>query len=155
MYLQNKIKPIFYLIYLCLIVFSCRDVNHKDINGSWYNVDISNKTYEEIHIDDSLFIYCFDNCDILIPFLYSIKDDSIYFLSQNEVIEKHQIVLCKSNNKMMILGSNLEKKIFEKMESSYDNLNEFLIDFETLDSLSYDYHQRKNILFGSLPLTND
>lgn len=47
------------LIYISIIFFSCNKGElHDNVKGSWYNINKEEKTYQEIHIDDSIFIYC-------------------------------------------------------------------------------------------------
>lgn len=145
-----KIKLI--LIYISIIFFSCKNSEHyNSINGSWYSVNKDKGTYEEIHIDDSLFIYCFDNCDVLIPFKYFLNSDSIYLGSDKKNIShKHKILVDNSIKGEMFLIKEHETLIFKKMDDTYENLNNFLVDYESLDSLSLDYHKRKKDIMNSL-----
>ena len=145
-----KIKLL--LIYISIIFFSCKNSEHyNSINGSWYNVNKDKGTYEEIHIDDSLFIYCFDNCDVLIPFKYFLNGDSIYLGSDKKNIsQKHQILVDNSIKGEMCLIMEHETLTFKKLDETYENLNDFLVDYESLDSLSYDYFHRRNNILNSL-----
>lgn len=143
-----KIKLL--LIYISIIFFSCtKGENYGSVKGSWYNVNKEEKTYEEIHIDDSLFIYCYDNCNILLTFNYTVKDDSIYLsLDKKNVTYKYQMLFNQSNKEEMVLVNKQEKLIFKKMDEAYENLNDFLIDYESMDSLTYDYFHRRNIILN-------
>lgn len=143
-----KIKLL--LIYISIIFFSCtKGENYDSIKGSWYNVNKEEKTYEEIHIDDSLFIYCYDNCNILLTFNYTIKDDSIYLsLDKKNVEYKYQMLFNQTNKEEMVLVNKQEKLIFKKMDETYENLNDFLIDYESMDFLTHDYFHRRNIILN-------
>lgn len=145
-----KIKLL--LIYISFLIFSCKSSEHHDsLKGSWYNVDEAKRTYKEIHIDDSLYIYCSDNCDLIIPFNYYLKGDSIYlFVGKDNVRDTYQILFSNSSKREMYLTSKRQKLFLRKMDDKYENLNNFLVDYESLDSLSYDYHQRKKDIMNSL-----
>lgn len=140
------------LIYISIIFFSCNKGElHDNVKGSWYNINKEEKTYQEIHIDDSIFIYCYNNCDLLLTFNYSIKNDSIYlFFDKNNIEYMYQILLDKSNKKEISLINKKEKLTFNKMDKTYKNLNDFLVDYESLDSLSKDYFNRRHVILNSL-----
>lgn len=145
-----KIKLL--IIYMCIMFFSCKKgENHDRLKGSWFSVNKQEKTYEEIHVDDSLFIYCYDNCNVLLTFSYSIKDDSIYLsLDKMSVESKYQMLFNKINKEEMVLINKQKRLDFKKMDETYKNLNDFLIDYESMDSLSNDYFERRNIILSSL-----
>ena len=140
------------IIYIGLIIISCNNSRHFDnLIGSWYHVNKDKGTYREIHIDDSLFVYSYDNADIVIPFNYIVKEDSVFLLeNKKNVIEKYQILTTNSSKKRMFLINKNEKLLFIKMDSTIENLNDIFIDFESLDSFSFDFHQRKNNILYSL-----
>lgn len=145
-----KIKVL--LIGICIIILSCKKGEKFDgIKGGWYNVNNAEKTYEEIHLDDSLFIYCYDNCNVLLTFNYSIKDDSIYLsLDKKNVKYKYQMLFSKSNKEAMILINKQDTLNFKKLDITYENLNNFLVDYESMDFLSSDYFHRRSIILNSL-----
>mgnify|MGYP006285128785 CR=1 FL=1 len=148
-----KIK--FLIFYASIIFTSCTNDDYIDIiKGSWFSLNKEANTYEEIHIDDSLFIYCHDNCNVLLTYNYSIEEDSIYlFLNENDIESRYQILFDKSNGKVMYLKNRQKKLVFKRIDSTYENLNDFLVGFESLDSLCLDYHQRKRIVMQTLNAT--
>lgn len=140
-------KIMLILIYVSFILLTCTRNEKYDevIKGSWYNLNIEEKTYEEIHINDSLFIYCFDNCDVIIPYQYFLLEDTIYLLSNNcNIKEKYMISYIGVGKKKLYLINKKSNLTFTKMGFIYKELNYFLSDFETLDSLTNDYFIRKN-----------
>lgn len=62
----------------------------------------------------------------------------------------YQILLDKSNKKEISLINKKEKLTFNKMDKTYKNLNDFLVDYESLDSLSKDYFNRRHVILNSL-----
>lgn len=131
-----------------LFLFLCVKERSVLLIGSWYSLDRELQTYEEIHIDDSLFIRCFDNCNAVVTFNYFIRKDSLFLLSDNSVQYKYMIEWEKDNFNKFYLILEKDTLLFEKLDSSYINLNNFLRDFDSLDSLCYDYFDRRKIIFG-------
>lgn len=142
-----KIKLMFFCV--SLIYCSCNNIDNKTIKGSWYSVNKDAENYEEVHIDDSLFIYCYDNCNVVLTFNYILRNDSIFlFLDNKHVKDNYKIVFANSSQEELHLINKQGKLNFLKMNKTYSNLNEFLISYESLDSLSCDYFQRKKIIMN-------
>jgi len=136
---------IFVYVSFILFAFTRNEKYDEVIKGSWYSLNIEEKTYEEIHINDSLFIYCFDNCDVIIPYKYILKEDSIYLLSNyGNIKEKYMVSYNGDGRKKLNLINKNSRLTFIKMDLTYKELNYFLSDFESLDSLTNDYFIRKN-----------
>ena len=72
------------------------------------------------------------------------------FFDKNNIEYMYQILLDKSNKKEISLINKKEKLTFNKMDKTYKNLNDFLVDYESLDSLSKDYFNRRHVILNSL-----
>mgnify|MGYP000330225891 CR=1 FL=1 len=135
------------LILIALILSSCNPkISQKTILGSWYNFNKSNNEYHEIHIDDSLFVYIYDNADILLPFDYKLNNDTLYLgAGLDSITKKYKVSRFKRSSKKLFLKDEYEGLVFTKLDTTIQNLNKYFVNFESLDSFSYDYYKRKMI----------
>ncbi len=104
------------IVVIVFFLISCVGIKPtKDLRGSWYYFNRDKGSYREIHIDDSLFVYCYDNASIVVPFVYTIKDDSVYLMGNDrEVVEKYRLLYSDSSGKKISLINNRESLVFLK-----------------------------------------
>ena len=135
------------IIFFALILSSCNPrIEKNTVLGSWYHFDNSNNEYREIHIDDSLFIYIYDNAEILLPYDYLLEDDTFYLgVGLDSIVKKYKVSHSKRSEKKIILKDEYEKLVFTKMDTIIDDLNNGILNFDSLERFSYNYYNRKMI----------
>lgn len=138
------------ILSLLLLLFSCDGSDNKSIRGSWYRVDTINNVYEEIHTNDTLLVYCYDNCDIIISFDVKLSEDSLFMFSLCQLKRRYHLLLENDPQKRMILISDKDTLVFNYLNSGYTNLEGEVENYESLDSLAMDYFNRKWDLLDSL-----
>ncbi len=154
MYIISKLK--FGLILsIALLMFMCKENNIEGIKGSWYKVDTISNIYEEIHMNDSLMIYCFNNCEIILPFDIVIDEDSLHMYSLDQLKHSYRFSLKNDPKKQLRLIFDQDTLVFEALDTSYKNLEEVIHNYESLDSITRDYFQRKSDILDSIknPMT--
>lgn len=145
-YLRNNLL----VIGIIVSIVSCnKNMSDVDLKGSWYYLSEDGKSYREIHIDDSLFVPCSDNADIVVPFLYQKKKDSVILMvDKNNVYKKYQIEMSSSGEISMLLISKYDSVLYRKMEFTIKNINHIFIDYNSLDSFCYEFIKRRNKRFN-------
>jgi hypothetical protein len=145
-------KKLNYCIFLSLLLllFNCDNGEIKHIRGSWYRVDTISYVYEEIHTNDTLLVYCYDNCDIVISFDITLSEDSLLMFSSNQLKHRYHLFLENVPQKRMILISDKDTLVFEYLNAGYTNLEAEIENHESLGSLSMDYFNRKWDIIDSL-----
>jgi hypothetical protein len=135
---------------LLLLLLYCDYADDKSLRGSWYRVDTINDVYEEIHTNDTILVYCYNNCDIVISFDVKLSEDSLFMFSLNQLKRRYHLFLENTPQKRMILTSDTDTLVFKYRNSGYNNLEEEVENYEALDSLTIDYFNRKWNLLDSL-----
>jgi len=137
------IKTKFLFIILLVLEISCKEYKHSGlITGSWYSVNKDSGLYEEIHINDSLLIYC-NSWGIIIPYNYIICNDSLFiFYVKNEIINKYKISSINEKTNQLILINGNEKFLFIRMDTTFFCLDSIFYNETKLDTFSYNFFLR-------------
>jgi hypothetical protein len=147
-YRNNK----YLMILSFLLFFSCnKSVEKEDLIGSWYNMNMEANTYEEIHINETFIIWCYNACDIIWSYDYFIIGDSIYFTNDGKnICNRFEITIKGINSKKLHLVNNRENVVFIKMRKSFNDLKDYVMGEESLELLNLEYIFRRDSIYNSL-----
>ena len=137
--MRNKLLLLFPLY---ILLFSCSEKDLKEIKGSWYFCDNKLLIYEEIHINDSIFLHCFQNGDVLVAFNYEFSGDTIYLYDNrfNELANKYKLETVDNN--LIKLSNAEEVAIYKRLNNQISNLDSIFSSMATLEAFDVDFRER-------------
>jgi len=151
--LNDITEKIFLYLLILFLTSSCEKLDYHDIlKGSWYTIIKDTGRYEEIHLNDSILVYCSgDDAGVIVPLNYLIQKDTIYVFDDNNVItDKYQIKLFEGNNNQILLQNKDKKLLFNRLDTIINNLDSIFTDTITLDAFAFSVSQRAEKIKTSL-----
>lgn len=133
---KKTFKYIIYVV-ITLLVFSCNKYADQKTTliGNWYYLDMYCDTnYNELYINDSLFIYYLNKHGFLSPQKYMISADSIVFfknLNCKSIRLDYSPKFYIINENKFIIEHNMKTTVFNRIDNQEVNI----------DSLNYEYDE--------------
>src|SRR5690554_3542842 len=118
-------KNILYTMVFLFVTINCtRNKFKESLVGNWVKINKDTSFYEEVYINDSLFIYCNNMSMGLIPFKYIIQDDSILlYHNKQKINNSYKIIVDKKNKDQMIFKSGNDKFLLKRLNLIHDNFD--------------------------------
>lgn len=128
------------------VTINCTGNKRKEsLVGNWVKMNKDTSLYEEVYINDSLFIYCNNMSMGLIPFKYKIQDDSVFlYHNKKEINDRYKVVMDEKDKDQIIFKSGNETFILKRLNLIYDNFDSLFTNEEKMDTFLFEFYKRSN-----------